>query len=441
MNTVRACLEHQHLLTAGSVCSASLFAAVCEIKTRPRSTNTRTVSHTHTPTRQTIGEKDDAVALASRQQESYLRKESQYRQQVGNLEDRIQTTSIDDPTGDMRMAQIRSMHHSIQETIGGMQNKTSRILQDQERDLIRAFRARLADVTDELDKERKKNENGSVEWVQRCRKLTEELEWLRDLTDKLTTENKNCLKENRRHKRQLKTQEEDREFLIKQLVAVKKENARLQQSFEVLQQRLLGQENAPRNDGGGGGGGGVDGTLKLPTVRGASRPQSRGDGDTGGGGGGGESGAMSHATEARYTNIINRLRRQLETEKQKHSNLRSAFQSEVGSRTQLQFFLKKCIEDVRADIAEKRNRRRRGGGGGGGDGGEGPQEPQFDPRTVPLEDFSAQDRINVMEWLLSQDHVIYMLYDKMFPAGGDANDTAAVDVDASANSAFLEPQR
>ena len=89
------------------------------------------------------------------------------------------------------------MHGEIQDTIGMIQNKTSQILQDQERDLIRAFRARLADVTDELEKERKKNESGSVEWVQRCRKLTEELEWLRDLTDKLTAENKNYLKENR----------------------------------------------------------------------------------------------------------------------------------------------------------------------------------------------------------------------------------------------------
>ena len=51
---------------------------------------------------------------------------------------------------------------------------------------------------------------GSAEWVQRCRKLTDELEWLRDLTDKLTAENKNLMKDNKRLKRQLKTQEEDR---------------------------------------------------------------------------------------------------------------------------------------------------------------------------------------------------------------------------------------
>lgn len=51
---------------------------------------------------------------------------------------------------------LRSMHGNIQDTIGAIQSKTARILQDQERDLIRAFRARLADVTVELENERKK---------------------------------------------------------------------------------------------------------------------------------------------------------------------------------------------------------------------------------------------------------------------------------------------
>jgi hypothetical protein len=59
-------------------------------------------------------------------------------------------------------------------------------------------------------------------------------------TDKLSGENKSVLKENRRIKRQLKTQEEDREFLIKQLVAVKKENARLRIAFEQGQLPLDG---------------------------------------------------------------------------------------------------------------------------------------------------------------------------------------------------------
>lgn len=93
--------------------------------------------------------------------------------------------------------------------------------------MLRAFRARLADVHQELEAERKKNESGSIEWLARIRKLTEELTWLRSLSDKLTSENKVLLQQNQTLQRTLKTQEDDREFLIKQLVSVKKENAQL----------------------------------------------------------------------------------------------------------------------------------------------------------------------------------------------------------------------
>lgn len=158
-------------------------------------------------------EKDELQLLASQRQEAFLRTEQRYQEDLRLLEVRLAKMGLEEKS---RMEPLRSLHGNIQDTINSIQNKTARVLQDQERDLIRAFRARLADVTVELENERKKNESGSAEWVARCRKLTEELEWLRDLTDKLTSENKSVLKDNRRFKRQMKTQEEDREFLIRQ---------------------------------------------------------------------------------------------------------------------------------------------------------------------------------------------------------------------------------
>lgn len=47
---------------------------------------------------------------------------------------------------DDKTKRIHNMHGAIQTTIGQIQDKTQQILQDQERDLIRAFRARLAQV-------------------------------------------------------------------------------------------------------------------------------------------------------------------------------------------------------------------------------------------------------------------------------------------------------
>jgi len=385
--------------------------------------------------RKACEEKEEISATAQRRQEAYLRKELKYREQLGQLEERINNINVDDPKGDIRMSHIRNMHGEIQDTIGMIQNKTSQILQDQERDLIRAFRARLADVTDELEKERKKNESGSVEWVQRCRKLTEELEWLRDLTDKLTAENKNYLKENRRFKRQLKTQEEDREFLIKQLVAVKKENARLRYSFEQAGVGG-GAKQVEENPGSPGskkqgrrsqgssfsqtqplGSGSRNGRSAYPMpMLGGNRPSSAG-GDTNKFGQTTGSSGFDQSQEQRYKNVLAKSKRRADELEAKLRVTKTAYTNEVGYRTELQNFLKKCIEDVKQDIAQRTKKRRASSRGGGGRLGRSamPKKPPVDPRDIPLAEFTSVDRINVMEWLLSQDAVMFMLYDKMFP--------------------------
>ena len=127
---------------------------------------------------------------------------------------------------------LREQHAVIQSTISTIQHRTARILHDQERELIRAFRTRLSEVTAELQAERARSESGSAEWVTRCKKLSEELEWLKGLTEQLTTENRDMAKEARRMRRQMKVHEEDREFLIQQLVSAKKEGARLRQMLD-----------------------------------------------------------------------------------------------------------------------------------------------------------------------------------------------------------------
>ena len=112
---------------------------------------------------------------------------------------------------------LRDKHGLIQSTIGTIQHKTARILHDQERELIRAFRLRLTTLTAELDAERQRSASGSAEWVVRCKKLSEEMEWLRQLVEELGDDNKGLGKEVRRMKKAMRVQEEDRDFLIKQL--------------------------------------------------------------------------------------------------------------------------------------------------------------------------------------------------------------------------------
>lgn len=59
------------------------------------------------------------------------------------------------------MDQVRDMHESILGNIEHVQEQTARILAEQERDLLRAFRARLFDVQTELEKEKTRAQEGS----------------------------------------------------------------------------------------------------------------------------------------------------------------------------------------------------------------------------------------------------------------------------------------
>ena len=127
---------------------------------------------------------------------------------------------------------LRDKHGLIQSTIGTIQHKTARILHDQERELIRAFRLRLTTLTAELDAERQRSASGSAEWVSRCKRLSEEMEWLRGLVEELGEENKGLGKEVRRMRKAMRVQEEDRDFLIRQLVQLKRQNAKIRMALD-----------------------------------------------------------------------------------------------------------------------------------------------------------------------------------------------------------------
>ena len=272
------------------------------------------------------------------------------------------------------------MHGKILNNVGQVQDRTARILQEQERDLLRAFRARLFDVQTELEKEKNKTDDGASAWIEKSRQLEAEVDWAKEMADRLDRVNQALARENSRLKTQFKTQEDDREFLIKQLVAVKKDNARLRQEYEKLQTDTDAAAQAAEADG------------KLPHVssapsvsRGAS---SRNIHDP----------AAQHESDNRYKEIIKRLKRLLEVERRNLKQVRTQYTNDLQSRTELELFLKQCVEDVRSEIAK-----------------------QQDESEGDMQSFGAQDRERVMELLLSQERVITLLYSKTFPMQNKGN--------------------
>mmetsp|Transcript_30212 Transcript_30212/g.41559 ORF Transcript_30212/g.41559 Transcript_30212/m.41559 type:complete len:302 (+) Transcript_30212:29-934(+) len=173
-----------------------------------------------------------------RRQESYISRERAYKMRIDELEEEL-TNQRQSKTGwmksDPKINKLKSMQSQILHNVELVQDRTARIMQEQERDLLRAFRARLFDVQTELEKEKSKKDDGAIAWIERSRQLESEVEWAKEVADRLERVNQSLLQENSRLKSQFTSQEEDRNFLIKQLVAVKKDNARLRAEYVELE--------------------------------------------------------------------------------------------------------------------------------------------------------------------------------------------------------------
>lgn len=173
-----------------------------------------------------------------RRQESYITRERAYKVRIDELEEELASqreNKIGWMKSDTKISKLKAMHSQILNNVELVQDRTARILQEQERDLLRAFRARLFDVQAELEKEKNKKDDGASAWIEKSRQLEAEVEWAKEVADRLERVNQTLLQENNRLKSQFTSQEEDRNFLIKQLVSVKKDNARLRAEYNELE--------------------------------------------------------------------------------------------------------------------------------------------------------------------------------------------------------------
>jgi hypothetical protein len=281
------------------------------------------------------------------------------------------------------MRELHALHGQILSNLGGLQGRTKAVLQEQESDLLRAFRARLYDLQMELEAERSKKDDGSLEWIERTRTLGKELDWSREEALRLDRTNASLSKEVARLRSQASSQDDDRQFLLRQLVGLRKDNAALREAATAA---------AEQAKGAGGGGGGRAMTVDVLTF--GSRPNTSGSAGgraplgagfgrgglaaasaphlgrpttpaaAGGGGGalGGKAGderarelqVRLSETERRAQDVISKLKKALEGERRALRALRTTHVRELQSRTELEIFLRQCLQDVKAQLVRAR---------------------------------------------------------------------------------------
>ncbi|CAM9168370.1 unnamed protein product [Ectocarpus sp. 12 AP-2014] len=123
--------------------------------------------------------------------------------------------------------------------------------------------------------------------------------------------------------------------------------------------------------------------------------------------------------DARYKEIIKRLKRLLETERRNLRQVRSSYAADLQQRTELENLLRGAVEEVVHEIRAKQKRAAKlglkdvgkaGGASGSGGGAGGLSSPSVSPGA-----FSSTQRDQTLEMLLSRERVLSLLYAKTFP--------------------------
>lgn len=92
------------------------------------------------------------------------------------------------------MTQINDLHKEIIDNIGTIQNKTSKILVEQESDIRRFFNKKINEIKEKFKEDKINKTEKDQEYQQKEKQMVSELEWIKNIAHKIDEENKNLMK-------------------------------------------------------------------------------------------------------------------------------------------------------------------------------------------------------------------------------------------------------
>jgi len=224
---------------------------------------------------------------------------------------------------------------------------------------MRAFRARLQDVSKDLELNRSKKGDFSAELQARHRRVVAELHASQELAHIFDKKNQQLQQENAQLQEWLKRRVDDRANMVKDLVMTRREIARLKalvQKKNRLDAARSAEAEARANAG-------DDGEDDRRTSR--NLPFER---------------------ELKLREEVKKHRRSLRTAQREAASWREAQKRHIAQRAELEVFLRQCMDDVQRELNGARAR--------------GPDEEE------------ARQLAEVLE---AQERVVHLVYGKCFP--------------------------
>ncbi|KAM3132411.1 hypothetical protein pb186bvf_015511 [Paramecium bursaria] len=299
------------------------------------------------------------LELLSRQ-ERYVNRELEYRKTIEELQQELRSKTALDQNDRKIMENIYKDHGKIIDGINNIQLRTSKILVDQERDIIRFFNNKITEIKKQFEEERIKKGKNENEFIEKENQLLSELEWIKNIAQKIDNESHELMNKYKTLKEQYQTQENDREMLIKELLTKKKKNAILKcklEEYEKMFANLEKEDNqqdsldqsqyerqskvhiriksVKRNQQG------QMQSSQVKTIRSQDDNQSKNN-----------SGQEFQNTQLRFEKTIKALQSSLQKEQKRVRDLKQQYVKEMEKKNELEKILRKCIEDVKDEIIQ-----------------------------------------------------------------------------------------
>ncbi|CAD8199938.1 unnamed protein product [Paramecium pentaurelia] len=329
----------------------------------------------------------------------YVQREMEFKKTIDELQQELRSRTALDQTDKKIMELIYKDHGKIIEGINNIQLRTSKILVDQERDIIRFFNNKINEIKKQFQEEREKKGQNDKEYLLKENQLISELEWIKKIAQKIDDENHQLMQKYKELKVEYQTQERDRDMLMKELIIKKKENAILKsqiQQYEKLlndvqkeddqesyQDQILDKSGIKNQKTDKSKQSSSQQQVRFPQIINSQVSQS-----------------VDEIQKAKFQNIIKTYQDTLKKEQKRLRDIKQLYTKELAAKTELYNILRQCIEDIKEEIIQVRSDERTL-----------KKNKNLSNEEVKME---KEDREKLIENLLKHERVIEVISDKIF---------------------------
>jgi len=316
--------------------------------------------------------------------ECSLRREEKCQNEISDLKARLDGAVVSGYDETTLMVKLKTVNQDIQDEVHQLKGIIESQAEVEKMNLIRAFRVKMHELKKHLTEEKHVNYTGAQEWIEKNKILQHDLDMATRDLNQLKEKNKQLIGDNKNLKVAYQNQEQERNAMIKSITTIRKENQRLEDQIEKLEFQViqLAKKRSAEDSAAA-----VVQYATASTVPTAAPQSPQAD------------------KRKKYIQAINKMKHILEHDRKALKQARSAHMALLAERTELEIFLRQCVDDVRKEIARNSKTLR--------------TRPMSESNTkevdLSLNQYTASDRKRILEILLSKERVLTLLYEKAFP--------------------------